>query len=458
MPQFDLFGKPTPIPGELEYHSRLIPIIDLRDADQSEFEKKIRSWRIASPPDPTLLKKVLETIDAVQEFGDRGFLEMIAKQERGDIASVDSVDDLILFPEQLQRMPEYSDKKFIKAIRIAIQNISMFHIKQHQESWFIEDEETGVRLGQRVTPMDSIAVLWTGLHPIELIMNTIPAKLAGVERIVIAIESEERTLSSLALAVIHELNPDEVILSGGAPVVAALAVGTETIPRVDKIVGVGDVEAQLAKQLLSGQVGIDSFSSCREMVIVGDQGIDPHILAADMLAQCEYSDLSGLILFLTSDSTVSSTIEQLQSQLNQMGNAASLMETLRRRTLIVLVNEAGQAAPWINEIAPQYVHLMIEEADRSAKMIRNAGTILIGEYSSEAIGTFVAGPNLNVPAMGRARFQSPLGIDDFLHHANIIHLTRRKIEDLSRTAETILAKEGFPAHIQSLRHRLQKSE
>ncbi len=451
MPQYDLFGEPTPLPGEKAYMKQIIPVIDLGDVENSD---RLDKW-IQRPDGPNFgqIKTVQKILSTIQRSGDKGLLQTIDSSKQGHI---DSIEDLKISKYLMQEMHEKAEKNFLAAIRTAIQQISMFHIKQHVDSWFIEDEETQVRLEQRITPIRNVAILLPeNARPTVLIMTAIPAKLAGVERIIVAVPPENGQLNPCIGAVIHELGLEEVILIDGAQAVGAFAFGTESIEPVDKIVGPSNQLGQIAKRQVLDQVGIDFIDSRRDLVVLADEEANPEFIGADFLAQCEYPSLSKVLLFTTNEGFVETVTDHIDAQLKKLENKAGFFDRLQNRAAIFLVHELGQAVPWINEIAPQYVHIVSRDKAELAQKIKNAGTILLGEYSPEAVSSVLAGPNLIVPSMGMARFISPLGVDDFVCRTNIVHYTARKLKELNEAAITLLEKENLAAHIQSIQLRLK---
>ncbi len=451
MPQYDLFGNPTPLPGEPLDLSEIVPVIDLSiEGQATRLEKWLHTRPLLDRAKDEIVRKILI---AVEDSGDAELLQAISFSNQRLISIP---EELLVPPNLLGVHHQKMDRGFLAAIRLMVQNVSMFHIKQHNESWFVEDEETEVRIGQIMHPIESVGLLLpAGIHPEALITYAVPAKLAGVNRIVVAIPDEAGGINPEMAATLHELGLGEVLLLSGAHAVGVFAFGTNTFEPVDKIVGYNDEFSQIAKRQVSGRVGTDLVNPMRELVILADAEANPAFVAADIWAQCEYNALARALVFTSSESFIETLFEELTKQLDDLPNRTALLKILQHRFAIVEIHETAQAVPWINEIAPQYLHLICDEMEELIQKITKVGTILMGPHSPEAACSLFAGPHPLAPAARAARFLSPPGVDDFLCKTNVVHFSRATLEELQDAASNILNRQERPAHFKSIQIRLK---
>lgn len=442
---FSEFSQPKSTPPA---QSGLMPIIDLRDDDDHPV---IDHWLSRQPSLNAHRQAAVDQIlDLVRQDGDRGLVQALALFYQ---QNVDQAPDLKYSPEMLREAHEKIEKNLLAAIREAIENVSIFHIKQMPESWFIEDDETGDRLGQRIIPIESAAILLSGTgDPVELLMYAVPAKLAGVPRIAVALPPQNKSGQALILAVLRELGYSEVYELQGAAAVGAFTYGTETIEPVVKIVGPGDEDARIARQRVSPQVGIDPALPDQEMVMLIDEQNDPDLVALDIAAFLESNNYPHLLVFTNSDTFAENVNESLQNLAAE--KLSPFTKKIHEQMAIVMVHEVSQAVPWINEMAPQTVHIMAEDGEELAGKIRTAGTILIGEKSMYGLANTICGPSTIAPARRQSRFLSSVSVHDFIHRTNMIALTMPRVAEVIKPVLPLLQHQNRPLTIRSIQARL----
>lgn len=377
---------------------------------------------------------------------------------RGDEALLDYTarfDQVALTPgtirasrEMIEALASQVDPDLIAAMREAISNIRYYHEKQLSLDWEIE-VANGVRLGQRVRPLQIVGLYVPGgsaAYPSTVMMNAIPAQVAGVSRIVVVTPPSQFAQSPVVAAVLRELGLDEVYLVGGAQAIAALACGTESIPRVDKIVGPGNQYVAAAKKLVYGAVDIDSIAGPSEIVVVADQTARPDFIAADLLSQAEHSDDAAAILITTSEELATAVRDQIISQAAQLSRKKIIERSLGEFGALIIVRTLDEACDLVNRLAPEHVEVMTADSEATAAGISNAGAIFIGPYSPESVGDYFAGTNHVLPTGGTARFSSALGVYDFLKRTSIVRYTREELMRTAAAIERLALAEGFDAH------------
>jgi histidinol dehydrogenase len=398
---------------------------------------------------------VRQIIAQVRQGGDRALVRFT---ERFDKVKI-SARQLRLKPQTLRAAAKKADPALIRDLEKAIFNIHAYHSRQVQKSW--EFTKRGVVLGQRVLPLDSVGVYVPGgsaAYPSSVLMNIIPAKIAGVPRIVVATPPGTFQQHPIIAAALHELNAAEVYLVGGAQAVAALAYGTETIPRVDKIVGPGNAYVTAAKREVFGQVDVDMIAGPSEVVILATAESNPRFIAADMLSQAEHDEAACSICFTDSLPHAILVQRELETQIQSLQRKDIARTSLENFGAIVIMDSYLQSAEWINEIAPEHLEIFSSLPVSTIDKIRNAGAIFYGDYSPEAVGDYFAGSNHVLPTAGTARFFSPLGVYHFQRRTGIIRYTK---EELSRTWQSIDAlarSEGLDAHAESVCIRQNSSK
>ena len=344
-----------------------------------------------------------------------------------------------------------------KALRTAHARIVRFH-KQQVESGF-EVREDGIRLGMRVTALEKAGVYvpgGTAAYPSSVLMNIVPARVAGVEDITVVTPPSPEGIRPEVLLAAGIAGADRVVRAGGAQAVAALAYGTETVPRVDKIVGPGNIWVATAKRLVFGAVDIDMIAGPSEVLIIADSSADPEFVAADMLAQAEHDPLAAAVCIATDAATARRVAAEVDRQLAELSRRSIALKSIRKYGTILLVRSVERAADLSNRIAPEHLELFVEKPRSLLRRIRNAGAVFLGEYTTEPLGDYAAGPNHVLPTGGAARFSSPLGVHDFIKRTSVIEATRKGFERLAPTVACLADSEGLEGHALAVRRRMRR--
>jgi histidinol dehydrogenase len=343
------------------------------------------------------------------------------------------------------------DGEVLSAIREAIENVSAFHEKQREESWVINKEER-YWIGQRINPIQKVGLYvpgGTAAYPSSVIMNVVPAKIAGVERIVVVTPPGPIEKNPAVAAALSELEVGEVYATGGAQAIAALAYGTQTIPRVDKITGPGNKFVAAAKKLVFGDVGIDAIAGPTEVVIVADESAPADFVAADLLAQAEHGEDASSLLLTTSVTLAESVVDEVERQVSTLPRQEIIRQSLSQYGGILLFDDLKVACDMVNELAPEHVEIMTRENEEVARMIRHAGAIFFGAFSPEALGDYFAGPNHVLPTNRTARFSSGLGVSDFITRTNFVGYSPAEMDKAAAKIAAIAEAEGLQAHARS---------
>jgi histidinol dehydrogenase len=366
--------------------------------------------------------------------------------------------NLRIDPEEIRSLAAQVDPGLREVLRLAKENIRRFHQFQMEKSWEIDAEE-GVRLGQRIQPLQSVGLYvpgGTAAYPSTVLMNAIPAQIAGVPRIAVVTPCPQLRKSPVIAAVLEELNLAEVYGIGGAQAVAALAFGTPTIPRVDKIVGPGNIYVATAKRQVFGVVDIDMIAGPSEVVVVADESVDPDFVAADLMAQAEHDENACAIALTLSRDLATSIQHSLASQIKNLSREKVIRKSLENYGAIIIATTWDEVAEAINTIAPEHLELLLENPEPLADKIHSAGAIFFGPYSCEPVGDYFAGPNHVLPTSGTARFASPLGVYDFLKRTSLIRYSQSALQKNRTYIETFALAEHLDAHAQSVRVRFKK--
>ncbi|HEX8127707.1 MAG TPA: histidinol dehydrogenase [Pyrinomonadaceae bacterium] len=391
----------------------------------------------------------------IQDVRRRGDAALIDYTERFDGVRLER-DELRIDERQLRQSAERASANVRRALREASRRVRAFHERQREESWEMETP-AGVRLGQRVAPLERAGLYvpgGTASYPSSVVMNVVPAQVAGVDRIVVVTPPRTLAENPAVAAALIELNVTEVYAVGGAQAVAALAYGTETIPRVDKITGPGNRYVAAAKKQVFGIVGIDSIAGPSEVVVVADDTARADLCAADLLAQAEHGEDASAVLITTSEPLAHAVAAEVERQAQSLPRLSLAEKSLAEFGAIIVVDDLEEACALVNELAPEHVEIMTRDADAVAARIRHAGAIFLGEHTPEAVGDYFAGPNHVLPTGGAARFASALGVYDFVKRTSIL---KYSAAELGRTAQMIadLARaEGLDAHARSALIRL----
>lgn len=392
--------------------------------------------------------EVMATTDAiVRDVTTRGDEALIEYTSRFD--GVDHTTDTIRASrEMIEKLAAQVDEDLLAAMREAISNIRYYHEKQLNRDWEVE-MANGVRLGQRIRPMKIVGLYVPGgsaAYPSTVMMNAIPAQVAGVERIVVVTPPAQFAQNPVIAAVLRELDLFEVYLVGGAHAVAGLACGTNTIPRVDKIVGPGSQYVAAAKKLVYGAVDIDSIAGPSEIVVIADATARPDYVAADLLSQAEHSVDAAAILVTDSELLAEGVRAELIRQTRTLSRAAIIEKSLADFGALIVVDSLEDGCALVNRLAPEHVEVITADSEETASRISNAGAIFIGPYSPESVGDYFAGTNHVLPTGGTARFSSALGVYDFLKRTSIVRYTREELLRTAHSIERLALAEGFEAH------------
>ena len=358
--------------------------------------------------------------------------------------------------EEIDSSPDKCDRDFILALYKAADNIRDFHARQKQQSW-LEPKQNGVILGQRIRGLKRVGVYvpgGTAAYPSSVLMNVIPAKIAGVKEIVMVTPPQkDGTANPDILAAAKIAGVDRVFLMGGAQAVAALAYGTQSVPKVDKIVGPGNIFVATAKKLLYGTVDIDMIAGPSEILIVADKSANPKFLAADLMSQAEHDKMASAILLTTSEETANETAKELSRQMQTLERRDIIEQSLNDFGAIIVRKDISEAVDFANELAPEHLELAVENPMEYIGRVDNAGSVFLGHYSPEPLGDYFAGPNHVLPTSGTARFFSPLSVDSFIKKSSFIYYTEPALseakDDIIKLAET----EGLTAHANSIKVR-----
>lgn len=355
--------------------------------------------------------------------------------------------------EEIQKALLTADDDFVCALRRAKENIAAFHERQKQQS-FLDAQPNGVILGQRVRGLHRVGLYvpgGTAAYPSSVLMNAVPAKIAGVGELIMVTppgKNGEANPDILAAAAIAGV--DRVFLTGGAQAIAALAYGTESIPKVDKIVGPGNIYVATAKKLLYGQVDIDMIAGPSEILVVADETADPSYLAADLMSQAEHDRLASAILLCTDEDVARRTIEEIERQAQSLSRRDIILESLENFGAVIVCRDFEQMVSLANEIAPEHLEVMTQKPLESVGRFDNAGSVFLGRFSPEPLGDYFAGPNHVLPTSGTARFFSPLSVDSFVKRSSFIYYTEDALRDAAKDIVTIAEKEGLTAHANAI--------
>lgn len=433
-------------------------MIDIRrlNANDSGFEEeldKLLAWETVSNESVNdIVKQVLQD---VRTRGDAALLEYTAKFDR---LTLETGADLEIPKSELEAALNRIPQDQRDGLKLAADRVRVYHERQVQQSWSYEEED-GTMLGQQVTPLDSVGLYVPGgkaAYPSSVIMNAIPAKVAGVEKLIMVVPTPDGEVNDMVLAAAHICGVDRVFTLGGAQAVAALAYGTQTVPEVDKIVGPGNIFVATAKREVFGTVGIDMIAGPSEILVYCDGGTDPDWIAVDLFSQAEHDEDAQAIL-VTEDAEFADAVHQSMTKLaSTMPREAIITKALADRGAIIVVDDEDQAIQMINKIAPEHLELSVDDPKALLPKIRHAGAIFMGRYTAEALGDYCAGPNHVLPTSRTARFSSPLGVYDFQKRSSLIMCSEEGASFLGEVAAVLADGEGLQAHAASARYRVKK--
>ena len=424
----------------------MIPIY--RPRDRAKLFKRLE--RRKNPISGEIVEEVRRIVAEVRHGGDRALLALTERLDGVKMAA----SHLRVGARALRSAAAAADPVVVRELEKAIFNIHSYHKRQLQQSW--EFSKRGVGLGQRVLPIDSVGIYvpgGTAAYPSSVLMNVIPAKIAGVPRIAVATPPGTFERHPIIAAALRELNVREVYLMGGAQAIAAFAYGTDSVPKVCKIVGPGNAWVAAAKREVFGEVDVDMIAGPSEVVILTTASANPRFVAADMLSQAEHDESACALCFTDSAAHALLVAREIEEQLRLLPRRKIARRSLESFGAIVVSESYVQAIEWINEIAPEHLEIFSDVPASSVDQVRNAGAIFYGDYSPEAVGDYFAGSNHVLPTGGTARFFSPLGVYDFQRRTSIIRYSREELARTWRSIERLARAEGLEAHARSVRVR-----
>lgn len=394
-------------------------------------------------------------VDDVRDNGDAALFSYTKKFDKADITAANvKVTQTEIDYAYTQVSPE-----LLEVIRKAKKNIWEYHEKQKQYSWF-DSKPNGTLLGQKVTALASVGVYVPGgkaVYPSSVLMNVMPAKVAGVEKIVMTTPcNAEGEVYATTLVAAKEAGVDEIYKAGGAQAIAALAYGTESFPKVDKIVGPGNIFVALAKRAVYGHVSIDSIAGPSEVMVLADETANPRYVAADLLSQAEHDEMASAILVTTSADLAEKVSVQVDKFIDELSRKEIMRKSIDNYGYILLADNLNDAIDAVNDIASEHLEIVTANPFDVMTRVKNAGAIFIGEYSSEPLGDYFAGPNHVLPTNGTAKFFSPLSVDDFIKKSSIIYYSKEALEAVHTDIETFAKAEQLTAHANSIAVRFEK--
>ncbi len=397
---------------------------------------------------------VNDIIQSVRERKDEAVLEYTRKFDRWEAKA----ECLKVTREEIEEAYTQLDPEFIRVMKNSAKNIRSFHQKQLLNSW-IDTREDGTILGMRILPIERAGVYVPGgkaAYPSSVLMNVLPARVAGVDRIIMTTPAgEDGKVNPGTLVAADIAGVDEIFKIGGAQAIAAMAFGTETVPKVDKITGPGNIFVALAKKACFGHVSIDSIAGPSEILVIADETANPRYIAADLLSQAEHDELASAILITTSTQLADEVARQVDAFTETLPRADIIRKSLEDYGYILIVDDLEEAAEAANEIASEHLEILTADPFLLMTRIRNAGAIFLGEYSCEPLGDYYAGPNHVLPTNGTARFFSPLNVDDFRKKTSIISYSRQALSKVHEEIELFACREGLEAHANSIRVRFE---
>lgn len=400
---------------------------------------------------------VAEIIETVKKGGDEA---LFSYTEKFDHCKMDAAH-IRVTREEIDEAYQKVDADFVEVMKKSAANIRAFHEKQLRNSWF-DPKPDGTILGMKILPIAIAGVYVPGgkaAYPSSVLMNVLPAKVAGVERIIMTTPpGADGKVNPGTLVAAHIAGVDEIYKVGGAQAIAAMAFGTQSIPKVDKITGPGNIFVALAKKACFGYVSIDSIAGPSEILVIADETANPRYVAADLLSQAEHDELASVILITTSKTLADQVSIEVDRLVANLSRREIIEKSLNNYGYILLVDSLDEAADTANEIASEHLEILTKDPFAMMTKIRNAGAIFLGEYSSEPLGDYFAGPNHVLPTNGTARFFSPLNVDDFLKKTSIISYSRPALEKIHQDIECFAENEGLTAHANSIRVRFEKED
>ena len=424
--------------------------LNAADADFTAELKKVLAWDSLASPD--VLATVNAILQEVKAAGDKAVLELTKKFDQRDVSSI---SELEIPRQRLQQSLEKIPAVQRQALENAASRIRRYHEKQKQDSWQYTDED-GSSYGQQITALDRVGIYIPGgkaSYPSTVLMDAIPAKVAGVSEMIAMVPTPNGEVNELVLAALALAEVERVFTVGGAQAIAALAYGTESIPAVDKIVGPGNIYVAMAKQQVFGQVGIDMVAGPSEILVICDGNTDPDWIAMDLFSQAEHDEDAQSILVCPDANYIQEVQQSMEKLLPEMERKNIIQTSLESRGIMIQVADLEQAAVVSNSIAPEHLELSVENPEALLPLIKHAGAIFLGKYTSEALGDYCAGPSHVLPTSGTARFSSALGVYDFQKRSSLINCSAAVATELADTASVLARSEGLTAHARSAEYR-----
>lgn len=431
----------------------MIEIIHSEDKERLQHKLSMLRGRNVSL-DAGLIRQVETIIEEVRSRGDAALIDYAARFDGLE----QTVSELQISAATLEQTAAKVDPNVVTALDEAIQNVRQFHLYERQQSWEVETE-TGVRMGQRVMAIERAGLYvpgGTAAYPSSVVMNVVPAQVAGVDRIVVATPPRSIQENPAVAAALVRLGVTEIYAVGGAQAIAALAYGTETIPRVDKIVGPGNSFVAAAKKLVFGVVGIDSIAGPSEVVIIADDTARADFIAADMLAQAEHDESASAVLITISEALGRAVAAEIQRQTQSLPRKLIVEASLKQFGAIIIVKDLDEASAIADELAPEHLEIVTRNDDAVAKNVRHAGAIFLGPHTPEAAGDYFAGPNHVLPTSGAARFASALSVSDFVRRTSTLCYPKAAFQRSAEKIATLARAEGLEAHARSAQIRLEQ--
>ena len=399
-------------------------------------------------------KVVAEIIEQVKSRKEEAIFEYSRKFDKCELTK----ETFEVTRAEIEEAYTQIDAHFIEVMKASAANIRAYHEKQKRNSWF-DAKEDGTILGQKITPMHSVGVYVPGgkaAYPSTTLMNVVPAKVAGVPNIIMTTPAgADGKVNAATLVAADIAGVDRIFKVGGAQAIAALAYGTDMIPKVDKIVGPGNIFVALAKRAVYGHVSIDSIAGPSEILVLADETATPRYVAADLLSQAEHDEMASAILITTSAELAQKVSDEIDGFLTQLSRRAIIEKSLENYGYILVASDMNTAIEAVNEIASEHLEILTANPFDTMTRVRNAGAILLGEYSSEPLGDYYAGPNHVLPTNGTAKFFSPLNVDDYVKKSSIISYSREALEKVHEDIELFAQKEGLTAHANSIHVRFE---
>lgn len=397
---------------------------------------------------------VADILAAVREKGDEALFSYTKQFDKTEI----NKDNIRVTEEEIRKAYAQVDPALVEVIRKALKNIESFHEKQRQNSWFTSSPR-GTLLGQKITPLEKVGVYVPGgkaAYPSSVLMNIVPARVAGVEQIYMTTPpGKDGKVNPTTLVAAREAGAHIIFKAGGAQAIAALAYGTESIPKVDKIVGPGNIFVALAKKAVYGHVSIDSIAGPSEIMVLADETANPRYVAADLLSQAEHDELASAILVTTSAELAKKVSEEVDAFVQVLSRKEIIEKSLENFGYILLASDMNEAIDAVNAIASEHLEIVTANPFEVMTKVKNAGAIFIGEYSSEPLGDYFAGPNHILPTNGTAKFFSPLSVDDFVKKSSIVYYSREALGDIQEDIRKFACAEGLTAHANSIGVRFE---